>query len=137
MAQLQIGDLCLKKRSSFAQHSPQKLQFKVNLEAYEIIGKLATNAFKVRNLSSGEVSLLSGDVLIRVRGHTKTSLLQLVQSMEQTAQSNQQRPDGPSTRSRAAQNASVQSLSEESKADTGQFFTWAEMSIADDTRTYR
>ena len=136
-AQLQIGDLCLKKRSSFAQHSPQKLQFKVNLEAYEIIGKLATNAFKVRNLSSGEVSLLSGDVLIRVRGHTKTSLLQLVQSMEQTAQSNQQRPDGPSTRSRAAQNASVQSLSEESKADTGHFFTWAEMSIADDTRTYR
>ena len=133
-AQLQIGDLCLKKRSSFAQHAPQKLQFKVNLEAYEIIGKLATNAFKVQDLANGEISLLSGDVLIRVRGHTKSSLLKLVQSMERTAQSNQPRAEGPTTRSRAAQNASL--LSEQSLVDAKYFFNWATAVNADDSRTY-
>ena len=132
-AQLQIGDLCLKKRSSFAQHAPQKLQFKVNLEAYEIIGKLATNAFKVQDLANGEISLLSGDVLIRVRGHTKSSLLKLVQSMERTAQSNEPRAEGPTTRSRAAQNASL--LSEQSLVDAKYFFNWATAVNADDSRT--
>ena len=123
-SQLQIGDLCLKKRSTF-HNSAQKLQFKIDLEAYKIIGKLATNAFKVLNLSSGEISLLSGDVLIRVRGHTKASLLRLVQLMAQTAEDNSARTDGPTTRSRSrsARNASA-SLDDEALADVRRFWVW-------------
>ena len=93
------------------------------LQAFEIIGKLATNAFKVQNLSSGEVALLSGDVLIRVRGHTKASLLRLVQLMERKAKDNSARTDGPTTRSRSARNASA-SLADEALADVSRFWAW-------------
>ena len=121
-SQLQIGDLCLKKQSTF-HNSAQKLQFKIDLQAFEIIGKLATNAFKVQNLSSGEIALLSGDVLIRVRGHTKASLLRLVQLMERKAEDNSARTDGPTTRSRSAQNASA-SIADEALSDVNRFWTW-------------
>ena len=122
-SQLQIGDLCLKKRSVFAPGAPKKLQFKVTLQAYEVIGKLASNAFKAKDLVSGEVSLLSGDVLIRVRGHTKASLLRLVQAMEATSDSNRAPVDGAATRSRSARSSLI-SLAEETIKDVRRFWRW-------------
>ena len=123
-AQLQLGDLVLKKKSIFLPSAPKKLQFKIAIQAFEVIGKLASNAFKVKDLKSGEISLLSGDVLIRVRGHTKASLLRLVQAMEDTAQLNQARADGAVTRSRTARDALIK-LSDKSLRSLRKFWRWS------------
>ena len=123
-AQLQLGDLVLKKKSIFLPSAPKKLQFKIAIQAFEVIGKLASNAFKVKDLKSGEISLLSGDVLIRVRGHTKASLLRLVQAMEDTAQLNQARADGAVTRSRTTRNALIK-LSDKSLKSFRKFWRWS------------
>ena len=122
-AQLRTGDFVLKKRSSYSTGSGKKLQFRITLEAFEIIGKCATNAFKVINLVNGQISLLSGDVLIRVRGHTKESLIHLVQQMERVAESNEARIEPHATRSRTAREAAL-SLHDAATGDVKNFLRW-------------
>ena len=50
---LKPGDFVLQKRTTFPSNSPRKLCFKIKLDGYEIISRIATNAFKVKSVMTG------------------------------------------------------------------------------------
>ena len=85
---LKIGDLCLRQRTSFAASSPRKLQFKLKIEAYRVVSKVATNAFRVVSIISGDTCVLPGDVLIKVSALNEDKLSALCHEMEATAARN-------------------------------------------------
>ena len=85
---LKIGDLCLRRRTSFAASSPRKLQFKLKIEAYRVVSKVATNAFRVVSIISGDACVLPGDVLIKVSALNEDELRALCREMEATAARN-------------------------------------------------
>jgi hypothetical protein len=49
---LQVGDLCLRKRTSFLRHAAIKTQFKLTINIYEIIERVATNAFRISDIKT-------------------------------------------------------------------------------------
>ena len=63
---LQEGQFVWRKRQSFGVNVNRKLQFKI-IEAYEILGRVATGLYRVKNVESGAVSILPIDQLIRTR----------------------------------------------------------------------
>ena len=79
---LEVGDFALQKRSIFPSNAPKKLCFKVRVEGYQIVARIATNAFKCRNVITGSVKHLPGDMLIKLRGFDEQQLKQLINSME-------------------------------------------------------
>ena len=85
---LKIGDLCLRRRTSFAASSPKKLQFKLKIEAYRVVSKVATNSFRVVSIVSGGTCVLPGDVLIKVSALDEDELRALCREMESTAARN-------------------------------------------------
>ena len=62
---LKVGDLVFKKRTSFWGSVPRKLQFRVDEDAFEIVGKLATNSFQCKSVLDGELAIFPGGQLVR------------------------------------------------------------------------
>ena len=60
------GQLVWRKRQSFARNMNKKLQFKV-IEAYEIMDRVGTGLYKVRNVETKEMLVLPVDQLIKCR----------------------------------------------------------------------
>ena len=85
---LKVNDLCLRKRTSFASSSPKKLAFRINIDAYKITSKVATNSFRAKSLVSGLEEVLPGDVLIKVTSLGEEELRTLVAEMEGLAARN-------------------------------------------------
>ena len=85
---LKVGDLCLRKRTSFTASSPRKLAFRLNIDAYKITSKVATNSFRTESIIDGTTAVLPGDVLIKVAALTETELRKLVEEMEILASKN-------------------------------------------------
>ena len=85
---LRVGDLCLKKRMTWPTNTPKKYGFRIVVDAFEIKARVATNTFQCESLISGDVLVLPGDHLIRVRGFDRASLRQLCARMEETAARN-------------------------------------------------
>ena len=85
---LKVNDLCLRKRTSFASSTPRKLAFKINIDAYQVVSKVATNAFRCRSIIDGGTSVLPGDVLIKVAALNEGELRRLVLEMEALATRN-------------------------------------------------
>ena len=79
---LKPGDLALKKRSSFPTHSPKKLSYKLDIDGFLVKDRVATNSFRCESVISGQVCVLPGDMLIKVKGFTRDTLADLVRSME-------------------------------------------------------
>ena len=89
---LQVDDLVLKKRTSFPSGAPVKLCWKVIVDAFKIVARVATNAFKVKSLTTGEQFHFPGDLLIKIR-MTEDSAVKLVKSMEDAVIRNRPKPD--------------------------------------------
>jgi hypothetical protein len=79
---LQIGDLCLRKRT-FLRHAAIKTQFKVYINIYEIIERVATNAFQICDIKSNGELICTGDHLIRLR-YGRTEAIQLLNNLERS-----------------------------------------------------
>ena len=94
---LKIGDLAMKKRTSFWGSVPRKLQFKLDEDAFEIVSKIATNSFKCASIIDGEIAILPGDQLVKST-LTKEQLASLLEKLRRVRESTSQRPDRPSTR---------------------------------------
>ena len=98
---LQIGDLCFKKRTSFLQHTPKKIQHRVDNDAYEIVAKLATNSFRCLSLRFGNYAILPGDHLIRTH-LSREGVLKILDKIETLrCKTNGSENDAAITRSRA------------------------------------
>ena len=94
---LKIGDLAMKKRTSFWGSVPRKLQFKLDEDAFEIISKIATNSYKCSSIIDGEIAILPGDQLVKTT-LTKDQLKALLDRMRRLRESTAHRPCRPSTR---------------------------------------
>ena len=99
---LKVGDLVLRKRTSFTAGSARKMAFKLIRDAYEIVQRVATNSFRCKSLLDGKVLLIPGDHLLKTRGQTKDSLCNLCNEMEAVAARNEATASPPMTRRRAA-----------------------------------
>ena len=124
---LKVGDLCLRRRTSFAPSAPKKLQFRLKIEAYEITSKLATNAFHACSLMDNRCVVLPGDVLIKVASLSKEELRALCREMETiAARSNALSTpiSGTDDRGRGVRrSARVRARSERIEADLSTIFT--------------
>ena len=69
-----------------------KLCWKVIVDAFKIVARVATNAFKVKSLTTGEQFHFPGDLLIKIR-MTEDSAVKLVKSMEDAVIRNRPKPD--------------------------------------------
>ena len=95
---LKVGDLVLKKKTTFPTHSPKKLAFKVVIQAYKVIARLATNTFRVQSIVDNSLEIQPGDHLIRLTNMSEEQVLKLVRSMEKTSQVNTAVTDRAQTR---------------------------------------
>ena len=100
-AKVRVGDLCLKKRTSFPANAPRKLAFKIIADAYEVKSKVGSNSYRVESLLTGEEAVLPGDHLIKTRNLSAVDLVELCKEIERVSIMNQQRPSKRLTRSSA------------------------------------
>ena len=87
-ARIHVGDLLLKRRSSFPANSPRKLAYKIVVDCFECVARIASNNFRCVSLVTGDEYCLSGDVLVKIRGHTRDSLVELCKEMERVSTKN-------------------------------------------------
>ena len=85
---IKVGQLCLKKRTSFPSSSPKKMAFKTLIDAYRVTGKIATNHYRVISLIDGKEYNIPGDHLIKMNSLTEDELRCLAKEMEETARKN-------------------------------------------------
>ena len=97
---LKIGDVCLKKRTSFPSNTPKKLCYRQTVDAFQIVARVATNMYKCVSIISNEHFYYPGDVLIKVKLSVEQAR-KLVQSMEQTLMKGTAVTEPRETRSRA------------------------------------
>ena len=84
-SKLKVGQLCLRKRTVFPTSSPKKLCYKVVVQGYKILSKVATNHFRVQSVIDGTIVTLPGDLLIKVSTLTEGELVELCNEMERAA----------------------------------------------------
>ena len=104
---LKVGQLCLRKRTVFPTSSPKKLCYKVVVQGYRIMSKVATNHFRVKSVIDGSETTLPGDLLIKVSTLTESELVELCNEMEAAAAkealaNTPSMPDGDTMRRRTA-----------------------------------
>ena len=104
-SKLKVGQLCLRKRTVFPTSSPKKLCYKVLVDGYKIISKVATNHFRVRSVVNGRETTLPGDVLVKVSALNERELVELCNEMEratvqEAVNNSPSAPDGVATRRR-------------------------------------
>ena len=92
------NDIVLKKRTSYPLGSPKKLCHKMTIDAYIVIERVASNSYRVRSLIDNKIYILPGDLLVRLRHHSKEDAIQLVKGMQEIVDRNAYR----SAASRAA-----------------------------------
>ena len=80
---LRPGTLVLKKRTSFPSSSPKKLAYKLTVQGFKVLRKVATNTFEVEEIRSKERSILPGDQLVKVSALNEEELKCLVDEMEE------------------------------------------------------
>ena len=95
---LKIGDLVLKKKTTFPTYSPRRLAFKVVIQAYKVIPRLATNTYRVQSIVDDALEIQPGDHLVRLTNMSEDQVLKLVRSMEKTSQMNTAVTDKAQTR---------------------------------------
>ena len=89
-AKIRVGDLCLQRRTSFPAHAPRKLAFKLVVDAFKVISKVATNSFRVESLLTKRQTIIPGDHLIKTRHLDASSLIELCREMERVTVQNSQ-----------------------------------------------
>ena len=99
---LRVGDFALRKRTSWPTSTPWKLGFRVVIDAFRIVARVATNSFRCESIVTNEISILPGDLLVRVRGHDESSLSELVRRMNEASQRHTTGPTTAVTRSRSS-----------------------------------
>ena len=102
---LKPGDLALKKRSTFPTHSPKKLSYKLDFDGYVVKDRVATNSFRCESVISGQLCVLPGDMLMKVKGFNRETLADLVRSMELASLRSTKSIGRRNTRSRTRVNA--------------------------------
>ena len=104
---LRVGDYVLRKRTSFPAGAVRKQAHKVNLDGFQITSRLATNVFSCTSVLDASVSIIPGDLLVRVRGQTDQSMKQLVESMILVSERNAQKDSKRQTRSASKRDIST------------------------------
>ena len=99
-SRLRIGQLCMKKRTTFLTTSPRKYQHKRTANAYKITRKIATNVFEVKSIIDNTKLILPGDHLIQMKHHNKESLTNLIREIEALTSGGHDQPKPMKLRSR-------------------------------------
>ena len=81
---LKPGDCCLKKRTTWPSGVPKKCGFRVTTDGYVITRRVATNSFQCRSVLTGEVYVLPGDLLIRLKDFDEDRLRRLCIRLDET-----------------------------------------------------
>ena len=84
-AKVKVGDLVMKKRTTFPTGVARKTAFKVALDAYQIAKRIATNTYLVKSILNGKEVVLPGDQIVRMKYHDHNSLKRLVKEMKMIA----------------------------------------------------
>ena len=106
-AALRRKDLVLRKRTSFSPGSPKKFQFKVQMDGFEILAKIATNSYKIRSVLDGQIIFASGDHLIKVPNFTREDLVRLCNSFAEVADMNANDVNNPRAETRSSTRSST------------------------------
>ena len=81
---LKEGDCCLKKRTTWPSGIPKKCGHCVTTDGFIIIKRVATNSFQCRSVVTGEVYVLPGDLLLRLKGFDEDRLRRLCVRLDET-----------------------------------------------------
>ena len=101
---LRVGDFVFRKRTSFWGSVPRKLQFRVDEDAFKIVGKLATNSFRCSSVLDGELAVFPGGQLVRTT-LKEEELKALLARMKVVRESLNRVPDDRTRRNRAVRGA--------------------------------
>ena len=121
---IRCGDICLRKRTSWASNSPRKQGVRVVIDAFEVESRVATNSFRCRSLIDGSVAVMAGDVLVKLKNFTHQSARELCARMTAAMDRAATVPEPRLTRARARaaeqnspENVDVTSISFNDDAD--------------------
>ena len=106
-ARIKIGDLALKKRTSFKSSAPKKYQHKVIINGYRVIKKLATNVYRLQSIIDGSEVVLPGEQIVRLKHHSEESLKALVKEMNSLSQGAEAKTNPMTLRRRRKLEASI------------------------------
>ena len=102
---IRVGDVCMKKRTSWPASLPRKQGWRVVVDAFAVESRVATNSFRCRSLVDGEISVLPGDVLIKLKNFDEDSARALCARMTTVIERNATVPEPRVTRARAREAA--------------------------------
>ena len=95
----------MKKRTSWPSSLPRKQGWRVVVDAFAVESRVATNSFRCRSLIDGEISVLPGDVLIKLKNFDEDSARALCARMTTVIERNATVPEPRVTRARARASA--------------------------------
>ncbi len=70
---IRVGDFCLRKRTSWPSNSPRKQGWRVVIDAFQVVSRIATNSFRCRSVVDQGICVLAGDVLIKLKNFDEQS----------------------------------------------------------------
>jgi len=82
---IKIGELILRKRTSFPKSSPKKLCYKVIFEPFKVLNKVASNSYRCKSLISQSEIIVPGDGIVKLGKLSNQEALALCARMEARA----------------------------------------------------
>ena len=97
---LLCGDHVLKKRSTWPVGTPKKYGTRVLADGFVVLDRVATNTYRVKSVVDGQIHVLPGDLLVKVR-LDRDSLRTLCDHMNDTLSLHDQPVNKPTLRNRS------------------------------------
>ena len=82
---IKVGELILRKRTSFPKSSPKKLCYKVIFEPFKVLNKVASNSYRCKSLISQSEIIVPGDGIVKLGKLSNQEALALCARMEARA----------------------------------------------------
>ena len=82
---VKIGELVLRKRTSFPKSSPKKLCYKVIFEPFKVINKVASNSYRCKSLINQTEIIIPGDGIVKLGKMSEQEAILLCAKMESRA----------------------------------------------------
>ena len=102
---LKVGQLCLKRRTSYPMGSIRKIAHKLSIDCFKVIDRVATNTYRVESIIDKDIYIYPGDLLIPLRHHDEDEARKLVGDMQDVVRRNQARASASASGNRPRRTA--------------------------------
>ena len=82
---VKVGELVLRRRTSFPQGAPKKLCYKVIFEPFKVINKVASNSYRCKSLINQIEIIVPGDGIVKLGKLSEQEAIALCSRMEARA----------------------------------------------------